>query len=184
MGANLPFIQPQTKENIKASRPWPLFGEFIGDRWIPRTNGQLRRKRFHLMISSCERGFWRVQYQISSSISKSIEFRESTTPHWKVVCGIHWCEFKLNWPVSLSCLYEPFTGRCFKASPGWLKKHLDQWHKAGQNIAIQQSSVFGGHMGHAKWKFKTIRKSYICVFKFFSSIPLPVMIRSICYIDM
>ena len=106
----LPFIQPQTKENIKAPRPWPLFGEFIGDRWIPRTNGQLRRKCFHLMTSSCERGFWRVQCQISSSISKSIELRESTTPHWKVICGIHWCEFKLNWPVSLSCLYEPSQG--------------------------------------------------------------------------
>ena len=28
-------------------------GEFAGDRWIPRTNGQLRGKCFHLMKSSC-----------------------------------------------------------------------------------------------------------------------------------
>ena len=35
-----PFIQTQTKENIKAPRHWPLCGEFSGDRWIPRTNGQ------------------------------------------------------------------------------------------------------------------------------------------------
>ena len=28
------------KENIKAPRHWPLSGEFTGDRWIPRTNGQ------------------------------------------------------------------------------------------------------------------------------------------------
>ena len=27
-------------ENIKAPRHWPLCGEFTGDRWIPRTNGQ------------------------------------------------------------------------------------------------------------------------------------------------
>ena len=27
--------------------------EFTGDRWIPRTNGQLRGKCFHLMTSSC-----------------------------------------------------------------------------------------------------------------------------------
>ena len=27
-------------ENIKAARHWPLCGEFTGDRWIPRTNGQ------------------------------------------------------------------------------------------------------------------------------------------------
>ena len=34
------FIQAQMKENIKAPRHWPLCGEFTGDRWIPRTNGQ------------------------------------------------------------------------------------------------------------------------------------------------
>ena len=35
-----PFIQTQMKDNIKAPRHWPLCGEFIGDRWIPRTNGK------------------------------------------------------------------------------------------------------------------------------------------------
>ena len=35
-----PFIQTQIKENIKDPRHWPLCGEFTGDRWIPRTNGQ------------------------------------------------------------------------------------------------------------------------------------------------
>ena len=34
-------------------RHWPLCGEFTGDRWIPRINGQLRGKCFHLMTSSC-----------------------------------------------------------------------------------------------------------------------------------
>ena len=28
------------KENIKALRHWPLWGEFTADRWIPRTKGQ------------------------------------------------------------------------------------------------------------------------------------------------
>ena len=46
------FIHAQIKENIKAPRHWPLCGEFTGDRWIPRTNGQLRGKCFHLMTSS------------------------------------------------------------------------------------------------------------------------------------
>ena len=46
-------IQTQIKENIKAPRHRPLCGEFTGDRWIPRTNGQLRGKCFHLMTSSC-----------------------------------------------------------------------------------------------------------------------------------
>ena len=49
-----PFIQTQIKRNIKAPRHWPLCGEFTGDRWIPRTNGQLRGKCFHLMTSSCK----------------------------------------------------------------------------------------------------------------------------------
>ena len=35
-----PFIQTQVKRNIKAPRHWPLCGEFTGNRWIPRTNGQ------------------------------------------------------------------------------------------------------------------------------------------------
>ena len=49
------FIQMQIKENIKAPRHWPLCGEFTGDRWIPRTNGQLHGKCFRLMTSSCRR---------------------------------------------------------------------------------------------------------------------------------
>ena len=32
--------QAHIKENIKAPRYWPLWGEFTGDRWIPRTKGQ------------------------------------------------------------------------------------------------------------------------------------------------
>ena len=47
-----PFIQTQIKENTKASRHWPLCGELTGNPWIPRTNGQLRGKCFHLMTSS------------------------------------------------------------------------------------------------------------------------------------
>ena len=34
-------------------RHWSLCGEFTRDWWNPRTNGQLRRKCFHLMTSSC-----------------------------------------------------------------------------------------------------------------------------------
>ena len=34
------LFKAQIKENIKAPRHWPLWGEFTGDRWIPRTKGQ------------------------------------------------------------------------------------------------------------------------------------------------
>ena len=47
------FIQAQINENIKAPHHWPLWGEFTGYRWIPRTKGKLRVKCFHLMTSSC-----------------------------------------------------------------------------------------------------------------------------------
>ena len=32
------------QRNIKALRHWPLWGEFTGDRWIPRKKGPLTRK--------------------------------------------------------------------------------------------------------------------------------------------
>ena len=35
-----PFVQAQINENIKTPRHWPLWGEFTGHRWIPRTKGQ------------------------------------------------------------------------------------------------------------------------------------------------
>ena len=42
------------KRAFKIRKPlWPLWGEFTGDRWIPRINGQWRGKCFHLMTSSC-----------------------------------------------------------------------------------------------------------------------------------
>ena len=39
-----PYFQTQIKENTKAPRHWPLWGEFTGDRWIPRTKDQKRGK--------------------------------------------------------------------------------------------------------------------------------------------
>ena len=35
-----PFVPAQIKENIKAMRHWPLWGEFTGDWLIPRLEGQ------------------------------------------------------------------------------------------------------------------------------------------------
>ena len=36
----LTIYSAQIKVKIKGPRHWPLCGEFTGDRWIPRTNGQ------------------------------------------------------------------------------------------------------------------------------------------------
>ena len=65
MGANASQITSLTivnsgadQRNITAPRHWPLWGEFTGDRWIPRTNGQLRGKFFPLMTSACRLSRW------------------------------------------------------------------------------------------------------------------------------
>ena len=71
-------IQTQIKENIKAPRHWPLCGEFTGDRWIPRTNDQLRGKCFHLMTSSCI-GHWATIKKMSARHAKKNSTRSITT---------------------------------------------------------------------------------------------------------
>ena len=55
------------KENIKAPRHWPLWGESTGDRWIPHTKGQQRGKCSHYMTSSS----WSAETP-SPSLSSSV----------------------------------------------------------------------------------------------------------------
>ena len=47
-----PFVQAQTKDNTKASRHWPFWREFTGQRWIPSQRTSNAEKGFHLMTSS------------------------------------------------------------------------------------------------------------------------------------
>ena len=54
-------LRVQIKENIKGLRPWPLWGEFTGDRWIPRSKFQYRGKCFHLITS-----LWDLRTQTTS----------------------------------------------------------------------------------------------------------------------
>ena len=65
------FVQAQIKENIKAPRHWPFWGESTGDRWIPLTKGQWRGKCLHLMTSSCGvcsvNYIWLVTWRCSES---------------------------------------------------------------------------------------------------------------------
>ena len=48
------LFRRRSKKTLKL-RHWHLWGEFIGHRWIPRTNDQWRGKCFHLMTSWCGR---------------------------------------------------------------------------------------------------------------------------------
>ena len=56
---------------------WPLCGEFTGDRWIPRTNGQWRGKCFHLMTSS---------WLMTATTRRRIPVKRRHTPPWYTAC--------------------------------------------------------------------------------------------------
>ena len=82
------------KENIKARCHWPLCGEFTRDRWIPRTNDQLRGKCFHLQndVIMC---LGEVPYYFSRP---SIKFRGHTGK--KKVVDFPDCNSSLNSPMA------------------------------------------------------------------------------------
>ena len=68
-----PFVQAQIKENTKAPRHWPLWGKFIGDRWIPHIKGQKRGKCFHLMTAKCHAMAWRTHAVVYNSTNHSTQ---------------------------------------------------------------------------------------------------------------
>ena len=79
-----PFIRAQIKENIKAPRHWPLCGGFTGDRWISRTNGQLRGKCFHLMTSS----WWCLCYNLTRN--KRCKYITAILGHLIHISNMEW----------------------------------------------------------------------------------------------
>ena len=82
-----PFTQAQIRENIKALRHWRLCGEFTGDRWIPRTNGQYRGKCFHLMTST-----WMASPRTEDGSLLSSSY----------TC--YYAQFVNSWPVTPYCV--------------------------------------------------------------------------------
>ena len=76
---------------IKAPHHWPLWGEFTGDRWIPRTKGQWRGKFSHLMTSSC--ALWNYDvllYSFTDSNHSVLFFASATSKH---ISNAHFLEF-------------------------------------------------------------------------------------------
>ena len=47
------YSDADQRKHQSSARHWPLCGEFTGDRWILRPNGQWRGKCFHWMTLSC-----------------------------------------------------------------------------------------------------------------------------------
>ena len=65
------LFRRRSKETSKLRVNWPLWGDFTGDPWIPRTNGQLRGKCFHLMTSP----WWPMDILIQSNV-KTIVYNQ------------------------------------------------------------------------------------------------------------
>ena len=65
----------------QSSESLGFVGEFTGDRWIPRTNGQLRGKCFHLMTSSWL--FIHLAVRRLMVCSNSVRSPEATRPYIK-----------------------------------------------------------------------------------------------------
>ena len=104
--SRLLFVQAQIKENIKAPRHWPLWGEFTCDRWIPRTEGQWRGKCFRLMTSSCHVYFSSGSHAILPShankrtdLFSAVEFRKYSRQNCHLTApnhGFRWAVFNGN----------------------------------------------------------------------------------------
>ena len=115
------------KENIKAPRHWPLCGEFTGDRWISRTNGQLRGKCFHLVTSS-----WGL-----------LHF--STHIYCNYLDGSDW--LKLSWPDDRNAVYyvdKYLTGFARLPTPNWLYLWDESLFitTAGEVLPIDSNNMF------------------------------------------
>ena len=133
-----PFIRAQIKENIKATRHWPLCREFTGDQWIPRTTDQWRGKCFHLAtlwwnavvrFSKCEKletltyksvlGSW-YQYSIGVTLCTTMYTTYSDPARLIFVVFWHddvikWKHFPRYWPfvrgIHRSLVNSPHKGQ-------------------------------------------------------------------------
>ena len=79
------------QKNIKAPHHWPLCGEFTGDQWILRANGQLRGKCFHLTTSSwpnvsCLRQDWESEVGHNDLILVKLGTPRTSDLH--ILCGV------------------------------------------------------------------------------------------------
>ena len=97
---------------------WPLCGEFTGDRWIPRTNGQLRGKCFHFMTSS-----WDVFRDTETNIHRFNSRCFSGSIWWprpvSTMIQVMACcltapslHLKQCWPMIKQVLWHSLEGNC------------------------------------------------------------------------
>ena len=144
------------QENIKAPRHWPLCGEITGDRWIPRTNGQLRGKCFHLMTSSCMKGssIIRAQSQHTCPNGKLV-WRKTRPDNSHDIKHSSWVE-KSHIPTCLFLIHRP------KKVLGHLPQRVSHSkHHIGNGLSRRPSVV-------GCWNFawlctiRSVERKYFC----------------------
>ena len=101
------FIQAQIKENIKAPCHWSLWGEFVGDRWIPRITA-INAENVSI--------WWRFNVKISS-----YQYRKSH-------CGDKTI-------VRSSYLHSEISYTCKITSVYWIRAQAVPWHWENRKIA-------------------------------------------------
>ena len=84
-----PVVQAHIKENRKALRHWPLWGESTADLWIPLTKGQWGDKYFHLMTASWLLLVWLI------SVSKRGTWYLNTTCR-ALTCSRFYCNLNFR----------------------------------------------------------------------------------------
>ena len=82
-------FKAQIKENIKAPCHWPLWGEFTGDRWIPRTKGVWHGKSYRLMLSWNQLLHWYIMLWNFIIVHDDVIKWKHFPHYWPFVWGIH-----------------------------------------------------------------------------------------------
>ena len=82
----------------QAPRHWPLWGYFIGDRWIPCAKGQYRRKCFNLMMSSCFTVIFKVWQTSMRWYTRDVTPREL-----RLFCTSPWT-WRMSWQMHVSSM--------------------------------------------------------------------------------
>ena len=97
------LFRRRSKKTSKELRHWPLWWEFTGDRWIPRTKGQLQGNCFHLMTSSCPI----IEMPWTITIDHAGQIRWNYFPYYCTVCVVK--PLSLSLSLSLSRTHTQHT---------------------------------------------------------------------------
>ena len=154
------LIRRRSKKTSRLPVTGPLWGEFTGDRWIPRTKGRLGGKCFHLMTSSL---YARDDIRYGCVSSRYVRHH-----HHLTLTSVSWfSSVKDTTAIRHNCLFShacQIITICYNHPPFCLSS----------GIIICQSWLPLFHWGHRRNVSKPPRKlppfSYLCIILFYTVI--------------